>query len=54
MTVYGGSHDEEIGVIFEGAPKGFTVNKEDLYAFMKRSCDTYRNGTNDCSGRGVC
>ncbi len=36
MTVYGGSHDSEIGVIFEGTPKGFTIDTEELSAFMKR------------------
>ena len=36
ITVYGGSHDEEIGVIAKGLPKGFRFDGEELSAFMKR------------------
>jgi chorismate synthase len=36
ITVFGGSHDDEIGVIAEGLPKGFRFDAEELYAFMKR------------------
>ena len=36
ITVYGGSHDEEIGVIAKGLPKGFCFDADELYAFMKR------------------
>lgn len=36
ITVYGGSHDTEIGVIAKGLPKGFCFDREELYAFMKR------------------
>lgn len=36
ITVYGGSHDSEIGVFCEGLPKGITINTEELEAFMKR------------------
>ncbi len=36
ITIYGGSHDSEIGVYCEGLPKGFAVNTVELEAFMKR------------------
>ncbi|MBQ7384072.1 MAG: chorismate synthase [Clostridia bacterium] len=36
ITVYGGSHDPHIGVIAKGMPKGFTFDREELLAFMKR------------------
>ena len=36
ITVYGGSHDDEIGVIATGLPKGFRIDTEELYSFMKR------------------
>lgn len=36
MTIYGGSHDSEIGVRVTGLPKGFTFDEDELAAFMKR------------------
>ncbi len=36
MTIYGGSHDSEIGVKVTGLPKGFTFDESGLAAFMKR------------------
>ena len=36
ITIYGGSHDERIGIIAEGMPKGFEVDTEALLGFMKR------------------
>ena len=36
ISIYGGSHDEEIGVIAEGLPKGEEFDFEKLLAFMKR------------------
>ncbi len=36
ITVYGGSHDDRIGVIVTGLPKGFKPNIDELNAFMKR------------------
>ncbi len=36
ITVYGGSHDDEIGVVATGMPKGFRFDTEELSAFMKR------------------
>ena len=36
ITVYGGSHDEHIGIIATGLPKGFVPNMNELNAFMKR------------------
>ena len=36
ITIYGGSHDSEIGVIAEGIPKGIEINFEELELFMKR------------------
>lgn len=36
MTIYGGSHDSEIGVNVTGLPKGFTFDIDELAVFMKR------------------
>ena len=36
ISIYGGSHDEEIGVIAKGLPKGAGFDFEKLLAFMKR------------------
>lgn len=36
ITVYGGSHDPEIGIIAEGLPKGLSFDFEELRALMKR------------------
>jgi len=36
ISVYGGSHDEEIGVIATGLPVGFRFDMDELSAFMKR------------------
>ena len=36
ITIYGGSHDSEIGVKAEGLPSGISVNTEELEAFMQR------------------
>ena len=36
IMIYGGSHDEQIGIIATGLPAGFVVDTEELSAFMKR------------------
>ncbi len=36
ISIYGGSHDEQIGVIASGLPKGFCVDTAELAAFMAR------------------
>ncbi|MBQ8141050.1 MAG: chorismate synthase [Clostridia bacterium] len=36
ITIYGGSHDAEIGVIAEGLPVGFEINLPELETFMQR------------------
>lgn len=36
ISIYGGSHDEEIGIIAKGMPKGFAFDEEELVSFMKR------------------
>lgn len=36
ISVYGGSHDSEIGIIATGLPRGFVPNTEELCAFMAR------------------
>ena len=36
MTIWGGSHDPEIGVEISGLPQGFSFDPEELAAFMKR------------------
>ncbi len=36
ITIYGGSHDSEIGVIAEGIPEGIRIDTAELERFMKR------------------
>ena len=36
ITVYGGSHDDHIGIVATGLPKGFAFDNDELTAFMKR------------------
>ena len=36
ITIYGGSHDEQIGVIAKGLPEGLSVDMEEFQAFMDR------------------
>lgn len=36
MMIYGGSHDDEIGVVVSGLPAGFRFDSDELAAFMKR------------------
>lgn len=36
IEIYGGSHDEKIGVIIRGLPLGFEIDLEKLDAFMER------------------
>ncbi len=36
ISIYGGSHDEQIGVYAKGLPKGFTFDRDALLGFMKR------------------
>ncbi len=36
ITIYGGSHDDRIGVVAEGLPRGFSVDTAELLRFMKR------------------
>lgn len=45
ITIFGGSHDDEIGVIATGMPKGFVVKRERLASFMQRRAP----GTNELS-----
>ena len=36
LTIYGGSHDEHIGMILSGVPSGIKIDTDKLLAFMKR------------------
>lgn len=36
ISIYGGSHDDHIGIIASGLPKGFIFNIDELTSFMKR------------------
>ncbi len=36
ITIYGGSHDSEIGIFAKGLPRGFAFDREELLSFMKR------------------
>ncbi len=36
LSIYGGSHDERIGMILSGIPSGISINLEKLQDFMKR------------------
>ena len=36
ISIYGGSHDPEIGIIARGLPVGFSPDMDELSAFMKR------------------
>ena len=36
MTIYGGSHDDHIGVVAEGLPQGFAFDTDELLQFLKR------------------
>lgn len=36
VEIYGGSHDDHIGVIIKGLPFGFKIDREKLIAFMSR------------------
>lgn len=36
LTIYGGSHDEKIGMTLFGIPAGYRIDMEELYALMKR------------------
>lgn len=36
LTIYGGSHDDHIGVIAEGLPQGFAFDTDELLHFLKR------------------
>lgn len=36
IMIYGGSHDEQIGIIATGLPTGFSIDAEELSVFMKR------------------
>ena len=36
ISIYGGSHDDSIGIIAAGLPAGFTFNIPELYSFMQR------------------
>jgi chorismate synthase len=45
ITVFGGSHDDEIGVVATGLPAGFSFDAGELSAFMKRRAP----GQNDFS-----
>lgn len=36
LTIYGGSHDERIGMILSGVPSGVKIDTDKLLSFMKR------------------
>ena len=36
LTIYGGSHDESIGMILSGVPSGIKIDTDKLLSFMKR------------------
>lgn len=36
LTIYGGSHDERIGMILSGMPSGIKIDMDKLLSFMKR------------------
>lgn len=36
LTIYGGSHDEKIGMTLAGLPQGFNIDQEELQAFLAR------------------
>ena len=36
LTIYGGSHDERIGMILSGVPSGIKIDTDKLLCFMKR------------------
>ncbi|MBE6584660.1 MAG: chorismate synthase [Ruminococcaceae bacterium] len=36
LKIYGGSHDEKIGMTLDGIPRGHVIDTEQLYAFMAR------------------
>ena len=36
LRIYGGSHDEKIGMTLEGLPKGFQIDREELQEFLAR------------------
>lgn len=36
LNIYGGSHDDKIGMTLEGVPAGHAIDMERLYAFMSR------------------
>ena len=36
ISIYGGSHDDEIGVVAKGLPAGFKLDFDALKAFMGR------------------
>lgn len=36
ISIYGGSHDEQIGIHAKGLPRGFRFDMDELLAFMKR------------------
>ena len=36
LDIYGGSHDEKIGMTLDGIPKGEVIDLDELYAFMAR------------------
>ena len=36
LTIYGGSHDEKIGMTLSGIPAGYKIDMDELYTFMKR------------------
>ena len=36
LDIYGGSHDEKIGMTLDGIPVGETIDFDELHAFMAR------------------
>ncbi len=36
LTIYGGSHDEKIGMKLSGIPSGIKIDEDELYKFMSR------------------
>ena len=39
ISIYGGSHDPEIGIIARGLPAGFAPDMDELSAFMRSGAE---------------
>ena len=49
ISIFGESHGAGIGVVIDGVPAGFTLDLEELYAFLKRRAPG-RNRASPASG----